>query len=97
MKIAINSTWGGFQLSDKALQYLFKLTENKYSPYGTDIERNDPFLIQVCEELAHEASFCKGQIKIVEIPDDVTNFYIIDYDGQETIHEGRSWSYEETD
>lgn len=59
--------------------------------YQGDIERNDPILIQVIEELGEQANGRFSEIKIVDIPDDV-KWQIDDYDGQESIHEiHRSW------
>jgi len=56
-----------------------------------DIERFDPLLIQVIEELGEKANGDYANIKIVDIPDDV-KWQIDDYDGQESIHElHRSW------
>ncbi len=57
-----------------------------------DIDRDDPDLISVVEELGSEkASGDFAELEIVEIPDDV-NYEIDDYDGMESIHEKhRSW------
>jgi len=63
-----------------------------YVLIDSDIERDDPTLIQVVEELGKEASGSLAELKIVEIPDDV-NWEIDEYDGIETIDEvHRSWS-----
>ena len=59
-----------------------------------DIERDNPLLIEIIEKLGDKASSC-GSVKIVEIPDDVKDWYIGEYDGQEWVAEGRKWSYEE--
>jgi hypothetical protein len=57
-----------------------------------DIERNDPILVAVVEELGCKAASGDfASLKIVEIPDDV-QWELDDYDGQECIHEiHRSW------
>ena len=57
------------------------------------IERNDPTLIEVVEELGVEkASGDLAALHIVEIPDDV-QWGIEEYDGQEWVAEKhRSWS-----
>jgi hypothetical protein len=114
MKIVINSDYGGFGLSDKAIARFLELkgieyetkkemgytcyyhkgflgvTEHYINEY--DIERNDPVLVQVVEELGEEANGKYASLKIVEIPDDVK--WVIDYyDGIESIHEEhRKWS-----
>jgi len=64
---------------------------NDYYFYYGNIERTDADLIQVIEELGDDASGRFGDIKIVEIPDNV-KWEIDNYDGIETIHEvHRSW------
>lgn len=66
------------------------IPNDKYWYYG-NIERNDKDLIDVIETLGDRANGRFGNIKIVDIPDDVT-WEINDYDGIETIHEvHRSW------
>ena len=59
--------------------------------YDGDLERDDPILIQVVNELGKEANSKYAELEIVKIPDDVV-WEIDDYDGYETIHEAhRSW------
>jgi hypothetical protein len=66
---------------------------NKYSFYPPgDIDRSDPLLVQVVEELGKEANGNFAELKIIDIPDDL-EYEIDEYDGIETIREGhRSWS-----
>ena len=94
MKIVINNCWGGFSLSDEAIT-LYKskkgIAEDAKDVWDHDIERNDPTLIEVVEELEN-SSGSLASLSIVEIPDGI-EWYIYDYDGMETIHENhRSWS-----
>jgi hypothetical protein len=57
-----------------------------------DIERDDPILIQVVEELGEEAWGFAAELKVVEIPDGV-DWEINEYDGWEHIAEKhRTWS-----
>ena len=57
-----------------------------------DIERNDPILIQVVEEMGIEANGRHAELKVVEIPDDV-EWLIEEYDGSEWVAEQhRTWS-----
>lgn len=58
-----------------------------------DIDRTDPILIDVIEELGSEkASGCCAELKIIEIPDDVDG-EIEEYDGREWVAEKhRTWS-----
>jgi hypothetical protein len=56
-----------------------------------DIERNDPVLVKVVEELGSKSFGFAANLKIVEIPDDV-NWEVIENDGLEYIAEKhRKW------
>ena len=69
-------------------------------PYGSEelcslqyktIARNDPYLIEVIEELGGKANGEWSVIKVVEIPDDV-EWVIKDYDGMEyVVEKHRTW------
>jgi hypothetical protein len=74
-----------FQLSLEERKESNKLY-NKYSISKNDIERNDPFLIKVIEELGDKANGKHCKLKIVEIPDGV-DWEIDEYDGLEKISE----------
>ena len=132
-KVVINVCFGGFGISDLALERyaeikgikIYKSSEkrvfgyryflcpeeeylkieaedigsldpysriNKLQFFYYELERSDPILVQVVEELG-EASFGDySELKIVEIPDDV-HYSIEDYDGNEHIAELHStWS-----
>lgn len=120
MKIVYNDRFGGFGLSNEAMElYLTKKgftpfykqmycscmlyssepfvkdgssykTDGKYYHYS-EIERDDPILIEVIEQLGEKANGDYAELKIVEIPDDV-KWEISEYDGNETVREqSRSW------
>ncbi len=56
-----------------------------------ELERSDPLLIQIVEELGERANTRFSQLEIVEIPDGV-EFVIEEYDGIEHIAEAhRTW------
>ena len=64
--------------------------DDRYFSYH-DIDRTDPALVQVVEEMGTDADGDQAQLRIVDIPDDV-NWYIDDYDGIETVREHhRTW------
>lgn len=72
------------------LEYNNKLKE--ITLLYNNINRTDPKLIQVVEELGKEANGICADLKIVEIPDGI-EWEINQYDGLETIEEKhRSWS-----
>ena len=112
MKIVINSDYGGFSLSDWAIETYadrkgIKLKKEKTSFGGItlftnivtnedfesrDIERNDPVLVKVVEELGSKSFGFAANLKIVEVPDDV-DWEVVQYDGLEHIAEKhRTWS-----
>lgn len=67
------------------------MDESDYYLCVTDIERNDPALIQVVEELGEEANGTYSSLKVIEIPDDI-KWHIAEYDGREHVAENhRTW------
>lgn len=89
MKIVINVCYGGFGLSERAIEQLKKLGVER--DYYRDIERNNPLLIQTVEHLGKEANGVCAELKIIEIPDGV-EWYIEEYDGMEWVAEKhRTW------
>ena len=60
--------------------------------HDRDLARDDPYLVQVVEELGAGANGRHAELKIVEIPADV-DWEITEYDGNETVAEKhRTWS-----
>lgn len=106
MKVVINRCFGGFGLSDAAYERLIALRlkypaidedtamswgNRYYADWHKESTRSDPLLVQVVEEMGKGANGQSADLKVVEIPDDVS-FTISDYDGYETIHEThRTW------
>lgn len=60
--------------------------DDEYYWPGRDIQRDDPILIQVIEELGEDADGYCSELKIIEIPDDI-EFTIEEYDGNEWVAE----------
>ena len=90
MKVVVNSCYGGFGLSDKALD-MYKQLSNKYEIYDFELDRTDPVLIQIVETLGAEANGRFAKLRIIEIPDDV-EWEITEYDGNESVEEvHRKW------
>ena len=79
MEIVLNSCFGGFSLSEIACKKLGLI--NPYAPIG----RTDPRLIECVRTLGEEANGNCASLRIVEIPNDCTDWEINDYDGVETI------------
>lgn len=99
MKIAINTLEGGFSLSKECKAEIFSLLtkeEREGFDYSRDIPRNHPALIKAIEKLGNKANGVHAQINIIEIPDDVIDWYISeDSNGIETVCTGRVWSYDD--
>jgi hypothetical protein len=65
---------------------------NHFIYYPMSIDRTDPKLIQVVEELGEKANDQNAELKIIEIPDGV-DYEIDEYDGVESVHERHNcWS-----
>ena len=65
---------------------------SKQTWYDRDVDRADPVLVQVVEELGEDAGGRCASLSVVEIPDDV-NWCVEEYDGKEWVAEmHRTWS-----
>ena len=102
MKVVINTCFGGFGLSRKAVDLYCKKKginpgkwDSQFKFYHDfqdwNISRDDPILIEVIEQLGSDANGFCAQLSIVNIPDDVS-WYIDEYDGLEHVAEThRTW------
>ena len=92
MKVVINDCFGGFGLSDAALdEYKGRkgITDENFWYY--DIPRDCPVLVAMVEEQGTAMNGTYSDLKVVEIPDDI-NWYVDEYDGMEHIAERhRTW------
>jgi len=60
--------------------------------YVSEVERNDPDLVAVVEQLGEDADGAHAELAVVDIPDDV-NWVIDEYDGVEWVaEEHRTWN-----
>lgn len=100
-KVIINSCYGGFSLSRHAVDRLRELgheralaedTTQYWGGYLRDIDRADPLLVQVVEELGTQAAGGAARLTIVEVPTDV-DYVVEEHDGLEHVAEKyRTWS-----
>jgi len=93
MKVVINGCFGGFGLSDAALDE-YKSRSDITDPdfYYYDIPRDCPVLVAMVEEQGTAINGAFSDLKVVEIPDGI-NWYIEEYDGREHVAERhRTWS-----
>ena len=86
-KIVINRCYGGFGISSEA-ENLYKHRKgiDNDNWYQGDIDRTDPILISIIEELGSSADGTYSELMIVDIPDDV-EWQIDEYDGIEWVAE----------
>ena len=87
MKIVVNDCFGGFSLSPYAANCLGFDTCCPEIP-GTISQRKlrtDPRLIEMVEKDSIKTSGIAAELKVVEIPDEVTDWMVDEYDGNESI------------
>lgn len=78
MKIVVNKCYGGFGLSDWAME---QLGINVYY----DIDRTDSRLIELVENFPEKVDNFYSNLIVVSIPDTSTDWEIDEYDGLETV------------
>lgn len=100
MKVVINTRYGGFGLSRKALEMysVLKYGENFVKDhrsyhyvkidenvfYENDNDRDDPLLVKVVEELGEDSFGKYSRLVVREIPDG-SEWEIEEYDGRESL------------
>ena len=91
-KIVINTCFGGFNLSKKGLEaYAERVGRPSAEIYTYEIDRADPALVAVVEEMGEKAGGSHSRLKVVTIPADV-EWQIEEYDGSEHVAEKhRTW------
>ena len=85
-KIVYNACYGGFGLSDKAINRYWELKGEKGPEYWYtgDLDRTDPILVRVVEELGEEAYGSFANLVIEEL-EAGTRYRIEEYDGYESV------------
>ena len=83
MKVVINTCYGGFGLSEEAQKRYVELTGSGPA-HWYDMNRTDPCLIQVVEELGPAADGPHAKLKVVNV-EGGSLFRINEYDGYEEI------------
>ena len=83
MQMVINCCFGGFSLSEKAMEMLG--ADNEYA-YCEESRRSNPKLVEVVETLGEEANGEHAYLEVIDIPDESTDYLIKEYDGYETVY-----------
>ena len=86
MKIVLNKCYGGFCVSSK----VYEKMGVEYDGYGYRFNeegfRTNPKFIEAIETIGEKESSGKyARLMIVEIPDDITDWRINEYDGYESV------------
>jgi hypothetical protein len=82
-KVVYNNCYGGFSLSDEATAMLYELGALNDEVDSWSIERHNPHLVKVVEELGDLASDSFSNLKIVEITSPI--YKIDEDDGAESV------------
>jgi len=92
MEVVINICFGGFGLSDDAME-LYKTRKNIVGKlYPFEIPRNDPVFVDIVKELDEKVNSRYSELKVISIPDDI-EYTIEEFDGKEWVAEiHRTWS-----
>lgn len=84
-KIVINIRYGGFGLSDKAVQMLNCIHDDNDNDHYWG-NRDCESLVKVVEELGTDANGCESNLKVISIPDELKNYHkIYNFDGLERL------------
>tara|TARA_R110000822_G_scaffold5031_11_gene21854 strand:+ start:8272 stop:8562 length:291 start_codon:yes stop_codon:yes gene_type:complete len=83
-KIVYNACYGGFGLSNEAIVRYAEIKGLGPVAKRKRIERNDPALVQVVEELGDKANGGCAELRIIDIPAG-TLYRIDEYDGAESV------------
>ena len=78
MKLVVNKCYGGFGLSDWAME---QLGINVYY----DIDRTDSRLVELVENFPKKVDNFYSNLIVISIPDMSTDWEIDEYDGLETV------------
>jgi len=85
-KVVYNACFGGFGLSEKAINRYWEL-KGEPAPidwWPIDVDRTDPILVKVVEELGEDAGDGWGDLKIRDVPTG-SLYRIEEYDGYEAV------------
>lgn len=85
-KIVYNACYGGFGLSTGARERYIELAglDENQAFYDFNLDRTDPILVQVIEELGQRANGRYAELYICELPEG-TRYRIDEYDGLESV------------
>lgn len=77
MKVVLNRNWGGFRLGEQFVKHYNPEDEWDFDKFS----RNDPVLVDWVKKHPED----NPDLRIVEIPNNVTDWQVHDYDGMESV------------
>lgn len=83
MKIVLNASYWGFNLSNKALELYKQKTWKDINKFGRWLERSDSALVEIIELLWVKASWFCAKLIVVEVED--KNYTIKESDWRESV------------
>lgn len=86
MKVVINRCFGGYSLSNKAVEWLEAKGVSDAGPYAFHYDRSNPLLVECVETLGRAAEGRSASLAVIEIPDNVL-WDVEEYDGRERVTE----------
>ena len=81
MKLVINTCFGGFRVKPEIRK---KYGLEKCDPWYSEDYHTDKKLIELIESGINCSDDC-SELSVVEIPDEATDYYIVEYDGAESV------------
>lgn len=82
MKVVVNRCFGGFGLSAEAEEMIDKVP---WYEHDTIEFRTSPKLVNAVEVLGDKANGFAARLRVVDVPDEATDWRINEYDGSESI------------
>lgn len=94
MKVIYNACFGGFGFSDEAEQYFSVHGVADHQLTTFEEERTNPIRVEYVESHINTVSDGFAKLRIAEIPDNATDWWIDEYDGLESVWyvlDGKRW------
>ena len=86
IEVMINECYGGFSVSNSAINEYRKRCPEKEAVCNYDVDRDDAVMIQIFKEMGERANGKHAQIKLQQIPARYARHYSIgEYDGLEHV------------
>lgn len=100
-KVVYNACYGGYGISEQGAEWLLangaspekvRIHHDEWGYVACDLERHDPLLVRMVEELGEQANGSHAQLRVLTMEQPL--YRIREYDGSESVEEPRHirWS-----